>query len=146
MENTKFSDIIELVLALLDSYEIYDLNDDDDLITTFFKPYIRIAAGELENRHTDIDLSNRDDTKCEFGCKFSDGEQLIIALFMCVGYLSRKTHDILQMQLHLQDGDFKTYAEKNNLDGKMNALYSLEEKADYELKSRGFKNFNWGGD
>ena len=29
-----------------------------------------------------------------------------------IGYLSKETHDIMQMQLHLQDGDFKTYAEK----------------------------------
>jgi len=60
-----------------------------------------------------------------------------------IGYLSSETHDILQMNLHLQDGDFKTYAEKNNLDGKINALYMLKEEVGYDLKKTGYNNFFW---
>lgn len=143
--NTKYADVIEIVLAIMESYKINDIakNSSDETLTQLFLPYIKIASGELENRHGDIDISDRNDKTLEFNCKLADGQQLIIAKFIVIGYLSKNTYDILQMQLHLQDGDFKTYAEKNNLDGKLNALYSLKEEVDYDIKIRGYKKFNW---
>lgn len=142
--NTTYSDVYELVLALLSSYKIDDIyiKDGEDGIETFFMPYLRIASGELENK-SGIDLSDRDDEMRQFNSKLSDGRQLIIAKYIMIGYLSRETHDIMQMQLHLQDGDFKTYAEKNNLDGKLNALYMLKEEVGYDVKRSGYNGFNW---
>lgn len=142
--NTAYSDIYELVLALLTSYKIDDIyiKDGDDGIETFFMPYLKIASGELEN-NSGIDLSDRDDVLRKFNSKLSDGKQLIIAKYIMIGYLSKETHDIMQMQLHLQDGDFKTYAEKNNLDGKLNALYMLKEEVGYDVKRSGYNGFNW---
>jgi hypothetical protein len=143
--NTKYSDIFELVLALMKSYEINTIytSGGESGITTFFLPYLKIASAELENNNSDINLSNRDDILSEFNEYLSDGKQLIIAKYVMIGYLSRETYDILQMKLHLQDGDFKTYAEKNNLDGKLNALYSLKEEVGYDLKKTGYNNFLW---
>ena len=125
---TTYSDIYELVLSLIRSYKIDDIyvNGGEDGIETFFMPYLKIASGELEN-NAGIDISDRDDFLRQFNNNLSDGKQLIIAKYIIIGYLSKETHDIMQMQLHLQDGDFKTYAEKNNLDGKLNALYMLKE-------------------
>lgn len=142
--NTTYSDVYELVLALLSSYKIDDIyiKDGEDGIETFFMPYLRIASGELENK-SGIDLSDRDDELRQFNSKLSDGRQLIIAKYIMIGYLSKETHDIMQMQLHLQDGDFKTYAEKNNLDGKLNALYMLKEEVGYDVKRSGYNGFNW---
>lgn len=144
MANTSYSDIFELVLALLSSYKIDDIyiQSGENGIDTFFMPYLKIASGELEN-HSGIDLSGRDDELYEFDSKLSDGKQLIIAKYIMIGYLSKETHDIMQMQLHLQDGDFKTYAEKNNLDGKLNALYMLKEDVGYDLKRSGYNEFTW---
>lgn len=142
--NTQYSEVIEIVLAIMESYEINDIEQyGEDLLEQFFLPYITIAAGELENRYSDIDLSKRNNTMSDFGCILTDGQKLIVAKYIVMGYLSRHTHDILQMRLHLQDGDFKTYAEKNNLDGKLNALYSLQESIDCDVKGRGYKNFEW---
>lgn len=142
--NTTYSDVYELVLALLSSYKIDDIyiKDGVDGMETFFMPYLRIASGELENK-SGIDLSDRDDELRQFTSKLSDGRQLIIAKYIMIGYLSKETHDIMQMQLHLQDGDFKTYAEKNNLDGKLNALYMLKEEVGYDVKRSGYNGFSW---
>ena len=142
--NTAYSDIFELVLALLSSYKIDDIYNEngEDGINTFFIPYLKIASGELEN-NAGIDLSNRDDELCEFNEKLTDGKQLIVAKYIMIGYLSKETHDIMQMQLHLQDGDFKTFAEKNNLEGKLNALYMLKEEVGYDVKRSGYNGFKW---
>jgi hypothetical protein len=137
--------VFELVLALMKSYEIDTIysSSGGSGITTFFIPYLKIASGELENNNSTINLSERDDTLQQFTTTYTDGEQLIIAKYVMIGYLSKETFDILQMKLHLQDGDFKTYAEKNNLDGKMNALYSLKEEVNYDLKKKGYNSFVW---
>lgn len=141
---TTYSDIYELVLSLISSYKIDDIyvNGGEDGIETFFMPYLKIASGELEN-NAGIDISDRDDFLRQFNNNLSDGKQLIIAKYIIIGYLSKETHDIMQMQLHLQDGDFKTYAEKNNLDGKLNALYMLKEEVGYDIKRSGYNSFNW---
>ena len=118
------------------------MKDGEDGIEIFFMPYLKIAAGELENS-AGIDISDRDDILRQFNIKLSDGKQLIIAKYIMIGYLSKETHDIMQMQLHLQDGDFKTYAEKNNLEGKLNALYLLKEEVGYDVKRSGYNGFKW---
>ena len=143
--NTKYSDVFELFLAIMKSYEIDEIiySKDEETIKTLLLPYIKYASGELENNNSQIDISDRNDELGEFNQVLSDGKQLIIAELMLIGYLSSETYDILQMKLHLQDGDFKTYAEKNNLDGKMNALYSLKEEVSYKLKKIGYKEFVW---
>lgn len=141
---TTYSDVYELVLSLISSYKIDDIymKDGEDGIEIFFMPYLKIAAGELENS-AGIDISDRDDILRQFNIKLSDGKQLIIAKYIMIGYLSKETHDIMQMQLHLQDGDFKTYAEKNNLEGKLNALYLLKEEVGYDVKRSGYNGFKW---
>jgi hypothetical protein len=142
---TKYSDVFELVLALMKSYEIDTIysTGGETGITAFFVPYLKISSGELENNNSPISLSERNDDLQEFAKTYTDGEQLIIAKYIMIGYLTKETFDILQMKLHLQDGDFKTYAEKNNLDGKLNALYSLKEEVGYDLKKKGYNNFTW---
>ena len=141
---TTYSDIYELVLSLISSYKIDDIyvKDGEGGIETFFMPYLKIASGELENS-AGINISDRDDILRQFNDKLSDGRQLIIAKYIMIGYLSKETHDIMQMQLHLQDGDFKTYAEKNNLEGKLNALYMLKEEVGYDVKRSGYNGFKW---
>ena len=141
---TTYSDVYELVLSLISSYKIDDIyvKDGEDGIEIFFMPYLKIAAGELENS-AGIDILDRDDILRQFNIKLSDGKQLIIAKYIMIGYLSKETHDIMQMQLHLQDGDFKTYAEKNNLEGKLNALYLLKEEVGYDVKRSGYNVFKW---
>ena len=141
---TTYSDVYELVLSLISSYKIDDIyvKGGEDGIEIFFMPYLKIAAGELENS-AGIDISDRDDILRQFNIKLSDGKQLIIAKYIMIGYLSKETHDIMQMQLHLQDGDFKTYAEKNNLEGKLNALYLLKEEVGYDVKRSGYHGFKW---
>jgi hypothetical protein len=146
MNGTKFIDIIELVLSILKSYKIdviYDENKENGLLV-FFTPYLKYAQGELEIVNSDIS-TEYDTESASFKSDLTAGQQLIIAKYIVIGYLSRETHDILQMTLHLQDGDFKTYAEKNNLEGKMNALYTLKEEVNWNVTKVGYGNTNvWG--
>lgn len=145
-ENTTYLDIIELILSMTKSYEIdgiFDQYDVDGLIT-FLKPYFKFAAGELEIADSGINVE-RDEILNEFTSHLTDGEQLIFAKYVLIGYLTRDKNDILQMRLHLQDGDFKTYAEKNMLEAKTSALEVLKEEVMWNVNKNGYRNTNvWG--
>lgn len=150
MDKTPYTDIIELVLALLKSYEldsIYDdamqnSEDDDDssgdkALILFFLPYFKYASGELQIAGSPIDTT-RNDEEMSFSTSLTDGEQLIFAKYILIGYLQKETFDILQMRLHLQGGDFKTFAEKNNLEAKLNALNTLKDEVSWNITRSGY--------
>ena len=157
MDKTPYTDIIDLVLALLKSYEIDQIFDkavtdspDDDTagdkaLVIYLLPYFKYASGELQIAGSKIDTS-RDDSEMSFNSLLSDAEQLIFAKYILVGYLHQETFDILQMKLHLQDGDFKTFAEKNNLEAKLNVLNTLKDELSWNVTRSGYhadKNV-WG--
>lgn len=145
-ENTTYLDIIELILSMTKSYEIDGIFNqyDVDGLVTFLKPYFKFAAGELEIADSGINVE-RDEILNEFTSHLTDGEQLIFAKYVLIGYLTRDKNDILQMRLHLQDGDFKTYAEKNMLEAKTSALEVLKEEVMWNVNKNGYRNTNvWG--
>lgn len=143
--NTKYLDVIELAVHIMENFKLQDLilTDNKEMLIQTLKPYIKYASAELEINSAEFSISDRNDVLEEFNSSLTDGQQLIVAKLIVVGILSFATNNILQMQLHLQDGDFKTYAEKNNLDGKLNALYTLKEEIGYNLTRIGYKNFKW---
>ena len=146
MEQTSYSEIIELVLAILKSYEIDNIFDkyDEDGVLTMLLPYFKFASGELSIRNSSIN-TGRDDELLMFEDKLTDAQQLIFARFVLIGYLTKDTCDILQLRIHLQDGDFKTHAVKNNLDAKLNLLTILKEEVGWNVNKIGYNETNvWG--
>lgn len=146
MANTTYSEVIELALMIMHDYKLDGtiVNEDIPTLNKVFAPYIKFAAGELENFEIDFDIANRDDVNYTFDSVLTDGQQLFVAKLMVIGYISREVNDIMQMKLHLQTGDFKTFAERNNLEGKQELLNTLKEEINYKITKRGYKGFDWG--
>lgn len=146
MANTTYSEVIELALHILHDYKLDGtiINEDIDTLNKVFAPYIKYAAGELENFEIDFEIANRDDVNYTFNSVLTDGQQLFVAKLIVIGYISREVNDIMQMKLHLQTGDFKTFAERNNLEGKQDLLNTLKEEINYKITKRGYKGFDWG--
>lgn len=146
MKNTTYLDIIELILSLSKSYEIDGIFDkyDESGVVELLLPYFKFASGELEITDSGFNTSRNDELQ-EFNTALTDGEQLIFCKYILIGYLTKDKNDILQMRLHLQDGDFKTYAESNNLNAKTNSLEILKEEVGWNVKKSEYKNTNvWG--
>lgn len=143
--NTKYSEVIELAVHIMDNYKLYDLvyEEEIDYLQQILLPYIKFASAELELQSANFSISDRDDDNKRFNSVLTDGQQLLVAKLIVVGFLTFTTNNILEMKLHLQDGDFKTHAEKNNLEGKLNALYTLKEEVNYNITKTGYKKFEW---
>ena len=58
-------------------------------------------------------------------------------------WLSKEVKNLLQLRLHVQDVDFKTYSEAQNLTAKQNALTLLKEECSQLLIDNGYKNNSW---
>lgn len=146
MANTTYLDIIEIVAHIFHDYKLDGIISLDDIpaLNKVFTPYIKIASGELENFDIDFDIGARDDEHYTFLSELTDGQQLFVAKLVVIGYLSREVNDIMQMKLHLQTGDFKTFAERNNLEGKQGLLDTLREELNYKITKRGYKGYEWG--
>lgn len=146
MANTTYSEVIELALHILHDYKLDGviISEDTATLNKVFAPYIKFAAGELENYDVDFDISSRDEERYEFDTSLTDGQQLFVAKLVVIGYLTREVNDVMQMKLHLQTGDFKTFAERNNLEGKQNLIDNLREEINYKITKRGYKAYTWG--
>ena len=146
MANTTYSEVIEIALHILHDYKLDNVIVAEDMTTLnkVFTPYIKIASGELENIDVDFDISQRDDTTHTFLSELTDGQQLFVAKLVVIGYLTREINDIMQMKLHLQTGDFKTFAERNNLEGKQSLKDILSEEINYKITKRGYKDYEGG--
>ncbi|MBU5332099.1 hypothetical protein KQI61_07795 [Anaerocolumna aminovalerica] len=142
---TKYSEVFEFVLALCRNYKFDKIFKDYGInaLETTLLPYMKIAIGQLKIENYKKDLTQYDDEIRKFLILLDDADKLILAKHMLIAYLSSQVFDILQMQLHLQDGDFKTYAESNNLNAKQNALTILEEKANRDIIKSGYNDYQW---
>lgn len=143
MHNTSYTEIIELIMAIINDYKMDHIFEgySEDGLFQLLRPYFKIAAGEIAIRSSSMDFS-RDDEIYQFLRPLADHEQLIFAKWVLIGYLTREVNDILQMQLHLQDGDFKTHAAKNNLDSKSSLLEILKEETGWNITKSGYNSLN----
>lgn len=142
---TKYSEVFEFVLALCKSYKFDKIFKDYGIsaLEATLLPYMKIAIGQLKIDKYPKDFSQYDDLSKEFLIELDDADKLVLAKQMLIGYLTSQVFDILQIQPHLQDGDFKTHAESNNLNAKQNALTILKEEANRDVTKTGYNNYLW---
>lgn len=60
-------------------------------------------------------------------------EQVIIVDLMLLVWMEFTTNNITQMNLSIQDGDFKTHAEERNLSGKVAYIDDMRERIYHEM-------------
>jgi hypothetical protein len=142
---TKYSEVFEFVLAMCDSYKFDKIFKDYgiDALETTLLPYMKIAIGQLKIDNYKKNFTLYDDVLREFLITLDDADKLILAKQILIAYLTRQVYNILQIQPHLQDGDFKTHAEANNLNAKQNALTILKEEANRDVIKTGYNDYLW---
>ena len=62
---------------------------------------------------------------------------------LVIEWMNSKILDVTQMQLHLNDTDFKHYAEGQNLKEKINAREILRETINQDMENYGIKQIPW---
>ena len=139
---TGYSSIYELFLSSVRDYQIDRLFDTSaESAEAYMKPLL--IRGLVNFTNCKKNLEDRDDATQLFNLTLTTHEKVILSNLMRIEWLEREVNDVLQMRLHLQDGDFKTYAEQNNLRGKLDLLNNTREVVDKQMNQYGYGNLDW---
>lgn len=139
---TPYSEVFDLFLASIQDYRInrlYEKSVED--MENYLMPFLIKAITNFRKCKTD--LEDRDDENRIFNQTLSTDEKVILSNLMMVEWLTKEVNDILQMRLYLQDTDFKTYSQANNLREKRELLTTMKEMVDKQIVQYSYNNFDW---
>ena len=139
---TPYSEVFDLFLASIQDYRInrlYEKSVED--MENYLMPFLIKAITNFRKCKTD--LEDRDDTNKVFNQTLSTDEKVILSNLMIVEWLTKEVNDILGMKLFLQDTDFKTYSQSQNLKEKRELLTTMKEMVDKQIVQYSYNNFDW---
>ncbi len=140
--STPYSDIFNLFLASIQDYRINKLyNQSVEQMENYLMPFLIKAITNFRKCKTD--LEDRDDTNKVFNQTLSTDEKVILSNLMIVEWLTKEVNDILSLRNFLQDTDFKTYSQANNLKEKRELLTTMKEMVDKQIVQYSYNNFDW---
>lgn len=139
---TPYSDIFELFLTSIQDYRInrlYQKSVDD--MEKYLMPFLIKAITRFDRCKKD--LEDRDDVNRVFHQDLSTDEKVILSDLMVAEWMTKEVNDIMNMKNFLQDTDFKTYSQANNLKEKRELLNEIEERVDKRITKYSYKHFDW---
>ena len=139
---TSFDEIYDLVLVSFRDYKLdklYDISETD--FKNILQGYLFKAIPKFTNCQKDLEDFNT--TTKTFNSTLTLTEKVILSDYAVIEWMTSKILDITQMELHLNDTDFKHYSEQQNLTGKINVQNILIERINTETTRYGIKNIPW---
>ena len=126
---TTLDQIADLFLAKIQDYKITTLfqTSGSEAVNTYVEPWLLDSIDDF-SLICDQTLSYDTDTQV-FSLDLSQKNKNVLARLMQKYWLEKEINNIIQMQNHLQDKDFKTYSAANNLKEKSVLLDKTYEKA-----------------
>ena len=139
---TPYSEVFDLFLTSIQDYRINRLyeksvEDMENYLMSF------LIKAIVNFRKCKTDLEDRDDTNKVFNQTLSTDEKVILSNLMIVEWLTKEVNDILSLRNFLQDTDFKTYSQANNLKEKRELLTTMKEMVDKQIVQYSYNNFDW---
>lgn len=139
---TSYSEVFDLFLVSVQDYKIDRLySATPTAFENYLTGFLIKAIPRFDNCAQD--LEDRDDTSKTFNITLTTTEKVILSNWMVYEWLQKNIQDIRQMNLHLNDTDFKHYSEQENLKGKMNHSHSIREIISQDMTSYELKNVDW---
>jgi len=139
---TPYSEVFDLFLTSIQDYRInrlYEKSVED--MENYLMSFLIKAIANFRKCKTD--LEDRDDTNKVFNQTLSTDEKVILSNLMIVEWLTKEVNDILSLRNFLQDTDFKTYSQANNLKEKRELLTTMKEMVDKQIVQYSYNNFDW---
>jgi len=139
---TSFDEIYDLALV---SFRDYKLNKLYDTSVTDFKNVLQGYLFKAIPKFTNCikNLEDFNSTTKTFNIELTLTEKVILSDFTIIEWMTPKILDITQMELHLNDTDFKMYSEQQNLKGKIEVQNILIERVEQQSTNYGIKNIPW---
>ena len=143
MGGTNFSAIFDLFMIQVKDWRLQKLFEDSVLdFETYLSGFLVLSIPQFE-LVCNQDLSYNEETK-QFTVTLLPDNQVILAKLMVEKWLEKEVQDVTQMNLHLQDRDFKVYSESQNLMAKSLHLDKVKEYNSQTMTNYSFaKSTDW---
>lgn len=142
MAGTAYSEIYDSFLMLVKDYRLQTLYDSSlEDFETYLIGFLMPAILEF-SPVCDQDLG-RDDDKKEFDETLTEENINLLSQLMVKYWMMKNTQDVLQMNLHLSDKDFRHFSENANLKEKSEHLNSIKETISQMLLEYGYRKTDW---
>jgi len=140
---THCSDIFDLFLSLNDDYKLTALYQSQGTagLNTYLEPWLLMSINEFDSICTQ-DLTYNTSTQ-EFSVDLTNENKLMLCQIMIKYWLQRKIQNLLQMDIHIQDHDYKTHSENQNLQAKQQAYRDKREEVSQLLIDYAYKHNAW---
>lgn len=139
---TPYNEVFNLFLTSIQDYRINKLYSQSvEQMENYLMPFLIKAITNFRKCKTD--LEDRDDVNKVFNQTLSTDEKVILSNLMMVEWLTKEVNDILSLRNFLQDTDFKTYSQANNLKEKRELLTTMKEMVDKQIVQYSYNNFDW---
>jgi len=139
---TQASEVNDLFLMLVDDYRLTVLyqTSGSSVFTTYLEGWLLYGIEEFDICTQDLTYST---TTHEFTETLTRENILILAQLMTKYWLQKIVQNVLQMNNNIQDHDFKTYSQAQNLKEKRALLAQKIEEIDLILSNYGYKHNDW---
>jgi hypothetical protein len=139
--STPFTDINELFLTVIQDYRLNLLyNQSETDFNDYLEGFLILAIPEFDNCVKSLDYDNVN--KC-FYESLDIKEKSILSKLMVLKWWEREINNTTQINLHLNDREFKHYAEGENLKQKSERANQLREIVKQDMVDYGFKHVDW---
>jgi hypothetical protein len=146
---TLSSTVFDLFLAYSRDYRIDAINDTSGSATlnTYLEPWLLNSIVEFDSvcdqtlSYTTVSESGDGDGS--FSVDLSLKNKIILSRLMLKYWMEKEIQDVLQMQNHITDNDFKTYSSANALRSKQNYLQEIRERNSTMLVEYGYNSNDW---
>ena len=138
MDNTKFSEIYHIFLNSIQDYHLKRIFQENiELAEDMLQTFLIKAVASFYNCDK---IKNFDTVSGEFECKLNIEEKNILANFMILSWLDYSINDITQMELNLNDSEFRHYSEEKNLKEKVEYANKIREITTQSMTIYGLHN------
>ena len=139
MSGTAFSDIFDSFMLLVNDYKLVALYQSSAVdFETYLSGWLDYAIIDFNNCNQSLAYSSTTFTQT-----LTMQNRLILANLMVKYWMAKEVQDIMEMRLHIQDGDFKTYSEAQNLQTKSAHLDKIKESVSQLLVDYGLSKNDW---
>jgi len=142
---TQFSDVFDLFMVQIKDWRLQSLYESSELnFETYLSGFLILSIPQFEEVCSQSLALNKE-TKT-FTETLTSNNQVILAKLMVEKWLEKEVQDVNQMNLHLQDRDFKVYSESQNLQAKSLHLDKTKEYNSQIITTYSYsKSTDWGG-
>lgn len=136
MQNTQFEEIYHLFLNSIQDYTIRNLfMNNIEIAQDMMKTFLVRSIPKFYNCVKNIKSFDLEEET--FNCRLDYEEKNILSELMVLCWLDWVINDITQMNLNLNDTDFKHFSEESNLKQKSEYTDRLREKVNQDMINYG---------